>query len=174
MKCLVHPHQYQSKNFWLARLCQNFDYYSGFQHKTTAAGTYATQCILTTSCPMSLKRTRYRFHIKIICKSLIPNLFVLQNSICIVFNIIKSDPKRMLLLNNCYKIVSGHFFAVRIFIFHKTEVQTVILRCLMGLNCNWFKRYGLRCSRRLNGYLLVAIFWEFAELAQGLRLHLMP
>ena len=96
---------------------------------------------------MSLKRTRYRFHIKIICKSLIPNLFVLQNSICIVFNIIKSDPKRMLLLNNCYKIVSGHFFAVCIFIFHKTEVQTVILRCSTGLNCNWFKSYGLKCSK---------------------------
>ena len=144
LKCLVHPHQYQSKNFWLARLCQNFDYYSGFQHKTTAAWTYATQCILTTSCPMSLKRTRYRFHIKIICKSLIPNLFVLQNSICIVFNIIKSDPKRMLLLNNCYKIVSGHFFAICIFIFHKTEVQAVILRWLMGLNFNWFKSYDTK------------------------------
>ena len=133
-------------------MCQNFDYYSGFQHKTTAAGTYATQCILTTSCPMSLKRTRYRFHIKIICKSLIP-LFVLQNSICIVSNIIKSDPKQMLLLNNCYKIVSGHFFAVFILIFHKTEVHTVILRCLTGLNLNWCKSYGLRCNLRLKARL---------------------
>ena len=54
----------------------------------------------------------------------------------------------MLLFNNCYKIVSGHFFAICIFIFHKTEVQTVILRCLMGLNLNWFNIHGLRCSRR--------------------------
>ena len=61
--------------------------------------------------------------------------------------LIKSDRKWMLLLNNCCKIVSGHFFAMCIFKFHKTEVQTVILRCLMGLNLNWFKSYGLKCSK---------------------------
>ena len=33
-------------------------------------------------------------------------------------------------------------------IFHKTEVQTVILRYLMGLNLNWFKIYGLWCKWR--------------------------
>ena len=32
------------------------------------------------------------------------------------------------------------------FIFDKTEVQTVILRCLTGLNLDCFKSYGLRCS----------------------------
>ena len=31
-------------------------------------------------------------------------------------------------------------------IFHKTEVLTVILRCLMGLNLDWVKGYGLKCS----------------------------
>ena len=61
---------------------------------------------------------------------------------------VKTDRKWMLLLNNCSKTVSGHFFAICIFIFHKTEVRTVILRCLTGLNCNWLKSYGLRCSRR--------------------------
>ena len=35
------------------------------------------------------------------------------------------------------------------FIFHKTEVQKVILRCRMGLNLDWFKSYGLRCGLRL-------------------------
>ena len=39
----------------------------------------------------------------------------------------------MLLFCNCYKTVSGHFFATCIFIFHKTEVQAIILRCLMCL-----------------------------------------
>ena len=34
------------------------------------------------------------------------------------------------------------------FIFHKTEVQTDILRCWTGLNLDWFKSYGLRCSLR--------------------------
>ena len=62
-------------------------------------------------------------------------------------NHVKTDPKWMLLLNNCYDIVSGHFFAICIFIFHKTEVQTVILRCLMGLYLNWLKGYGLKCRK---------------------------
>ena len=52
----------------------------------------------------------------------------------------------MLLFYNCYKTVSGHFFAICIF--HKTEVQAVILRCSMGLNFNWFKIYGLKCSKK--------------------------
>ena len=62
-------------------------------------------------------------------------------------HILKSVRKWMLLLNKCYKILSGHFFAICIFIFHKTEVQTVILRCLMGLYLNWLKSYGLKCRK---------------------------
>ena len=73
----------------------------------------------------------------------------------------KSDRKRMLLFNNCYKIVSGYFFAIGIFIFHKTEVQTVILRCLTGLNYNWFKSYGLRCSWR--SLVSLVNFWKIAS-----------
>ena len=40
------------------------------------------------------------------------------------------------------------FFANCMVIFHKTEVQTVILRCLTGLHLDWFKQYGLRCRWR--------------------------
>ena len=29
-------------------------------------------------------------------------------------------------------------------IFHKTEVQTVILRCLAGLDSDWFKNYDTK------------------------------
>ena len=36
------------------------------------------------------------------------------------------------------------FFANCMVIFHKTEVQTVILMCLMGLNSNWFKGYDTK------------------------------
>ena len=75
--------------------------------------------------------------------------------------LIKSVRKWMLLFYNCYKTVSGHFFATCVFIFHKTEVQTVILRCLMGLNCNWFKSYGLRCSRRPHASSVN--FWKVAS-----------
>ena len=59
----------------------------------------------------------------------------------------------MLLLNNCYTTVSGPFFAMCMFIFHKTEVQRVILIRLTGLNFNWFKSYGLKCILRLNATL---------------------
>ena len=47
-----------------------------------------------------------------------------------------------------FTTTSGHFFANCMFIFHKTEVQTVIFRCLMGLNLDWFKIYGLWYKRR--------------------------
>ena len=40
--------------------------------------------------------------------------------------------------------ISGHFSANCMFIFHKNQVQTVILRCLTGLNFDWLKSYGLR------------------------------
>jgi hypothetical protein len=38
-------------------------------------------------------------------------------------------------------------FSSYVYLF-KTEVQTVLLRCLTGLNLDWFKSYGLRCSLR--------------------------
>jgi hypothetical protein len=63
---------------------------------------------------------------------------------------LKTDWKRMLLLNDCYKTVSSHFFAICMLIFHKTEAQTVILICSMGLNFNWFNRYDLKGSLRPN------------------------
>ena len=53
------------------------------------------------------------------------------------------------ILKDCYTTISGHFFTICTYvIFHKTEVQTVILRCLMSLNLDWLKNYGLRCSQR--------------------------
>ena len=36
-------------------------------------------------------------------------------------------------LNSSFTTISSHFSAIYISIFHKTEVQTVILRCWMGL-----------------------------------------
>ena len=43
---------------------------------------------------------------------------------------------------------SGHFSANFMFILHKKEVQAVILRCLTGLNIDWFKKFCLRCKWR--------------------------
>ena len=41
--------------------------------------------------------------------------------------------------NGHFSTISGHFFAIYISIFHKTEILMVILRCWTGLNHNWFK-----------------------------------
>ena len=40
-----------------------------------------------------------------------------------------SDSKWNWLINGHFTTISGHFFANCMFIFHKTEVQTMILRC---------------------------------------------
>ena len=41
----------------------------------------------------------------------------------------------------------SHFFTSYINIFHKTKVQTVILRCLTSLNLNWIKSYYMNHKR---------------------------
>ena len=87
--------------------------------------------------------------------------------------IVKTDPKRMSHLNKCYTTISGHFFAMFMFIFHKNQVQRVILICIMVLNFNWFKIYGLKCILRLNATLAnsnkngnwqMAILWPFLDI----------
>ena len=52
---------------------------------------------------------------------------------------LNSVSKWKLLTNDCYKTISGHFPAICTFIFHKAEVQTVIYRCLIGLNLKFWK-----------------------------------
>ena len=48
------------------------------------------------------------------------------------------DHQNLHLINGYVRTISGHFCANYMKIFHKTEVQTVILMCLMGQNLNWF------------------------------------
>ena len=52
--------------------------------------------------------------------------------------------------------ISGHFFANHMVIFHKTEIQAVILRCLMSLNPNWYKSYDTKRKNSRNANLC---FW---------------
>ena len=47
--------------------------------------------------------------------------------------------KKSQLINGHFTTKSGHFFANHMVIFHKTEIQTVILRWLMSLDLNWYK-----------------------------------
>ena len=49
--------------------------------------------------------------------------------------------KRCGMISSRFLTISIQFFAIYICIFHKTEVQTVILRCWRGLNHNWFQSY---------------------------------
>ena len=82
-----------------------------------------------------------------------------------------SDRKWKILTNDSCRTLSGHFFAICVFIFHKTEVQTVILRCWTGLNLDWFKNYGLRRSLRLcassaNSKKIATAKWPCNDLAR--------
>ena len=49
--------------------------------------------------------------------------------------------------------ISGYCFANCMNIFHKTEVQKVILRCLTGFYLIWFKSYDTKCSMSPNAIL---------------------
>ena len=63
---------------------------------------------------------------------------------------INSDRKWMLLTCGHFRTISGHFFANYMNIFHKTEIQTVILRCLMSLKLNRCKSYDTKCKNPEN------------------------
>ena len=48
---------------------------------------------------------------------------------------------------------SGHYFSNYMNIFHKTEVQMVILRCWTGLKLTWYKSYDTKCK----------YFWNYSN-----------
>ena len=50
------------------------------------------------------------------------------------------------------------FFGNYVNIFHKTEVQTVILRWLPGLNLDWLKSYDSKCK-----YFSIFLFCDIVE-----------
>ena len=64
-----------------------------------------------------------------------------------------SDSIQMIVCVFQYSTTSDHFFTNYMFIFYKTEVQMVILRCLTGLNLE-FKRYDSCFSSEVSKLLL--------------------
>ena len=54
-------------------------------------------------------------------------------------NFVRKKNENLWLINGHFMTISGHFFAIYMKIFHKTEIQTAILRCLVCLNPNWIK-----------------------------------
>ena len=66
--------------------------------------------------------------------------YEIQNfSIQFLFNFVRKKTESLWLINGSFTTISGHFSANYIKIFHKTEVQMVILRYLVCLNLNWIK-----------------------------------
>ena len=47
----------------------------------------------------------------------------------------------------------GHFYGNYLNIFHETEIQTVILRCLMSLNLNWYN-WTKNTKKQKKSYIL--------------------
>ena len=60
------------------------------------------------------------------------------------------SPKFATGLDVRFTTISSQIFANCMNIFHKTEVQTVILRCWMGLYLNWFKNYYTNAKKCKN------------------------
>ena len=48
-----------------------------------------------------------------------------------------------------FSTISDHFCANYMKIFHTTEIQTVILRCLGHLNLNWIKSYNIKLVKNI-------------------------
>ena len=56
-------------------------------------------------------------------------------SLFLVFcNFVRKKKENLWLINGHFMTISGHFFANYMKIFHKTEIQTVVLRCLVCKN----------------------------------------
>ena len=63
-------------------------------------------------------------------------------------NFVKKNTENLWLLNGHLGTISGHFLVNYMKRFHKKEVQSVILRCLVCLNLNWINRYDIILVKR--------------------------
>ena len=59
-------------------------------------------------------------------------------------SILETGHQNLRQLNCSFTTISSHFSGIYINVFHKTEIQTVILRCWMGLYLNLFKIYDTK------------------------------
>ena len=91
-------------------------------------------------------------------------------SILGVFNFVRKKNEKLTLINGHFMTISGHFSASLIEIFHKTDVQTVILRCLVSQNLNWIQSYDMILDPKLilfyawkciiSGLFCRSVFWH--------------
>ena len=68
---------------------------------------------------------------------------MLEDSFLWIYQL-EGDIQNLQLINGHFMTISGHFFVNYMNIFHKTEISTVILRCLTYLNLNWIKSYNIK------------------------------
>ena len=59
------------------------------------------------------------------------------------FNFVRKKNENFQLINGHFTTIYGHFSVNCNNFFHKAEVQTVILRCLVYLYLNWIKSYNI-------------------------------
>ena len=60
----------------------------------------------------------------------------------------ETDHQNLQLINGNFRTISGHLFANYMNIYHKTEIQAVILRCLTGRNLNWYNSYDTKRKKK--------------------------
>ena len=91
-------------------------------------------------------------------------------SYLLFYHFVKQKAENSCLINGHFKTISVHFLANYIDVFHKTEDQTVILRCLTCLYLNWIKSYDIllvkvvffhACKCIISGVLCEVSFWYF-------------
>ena len=94
---------------------------------------------------------------------------ILSYSILGVFNFVRKKNEKLPQINGHFMTISGHFSASLIEIFHKTEVQTVILRCLVCENLNWIQSYDIILVKNsffyawkciISGLFCRSVFWH--------------
>ena len=71
----------------------------------------------------------------------------IQYSGCFQNTEVKCVQKKSRLTNCRFTTISSQITVIYMNIFHKTEIQTVILRCWTGLYLNWFYSYGIKSKK---------------------------
>ena len=115
----------------------------GVGHFKTVSGHFFANCInsfhKTEDLTVILRGPTLFFNISIWSKT-----YFFASSLLLVFcNFVRKKKENLWLINGHFMTISGHFFANYIKIFHKTEIQMVILRCFEGQNFNWVKSYNI-------------------------------
>ena len=108
----------------------------GVGHFKTVSGHFFASCInsfhKTEDLTVILRGPTLFFNILIWSK----RSFFASSLLLVFCNFVRKKKENLWLTNGHFITISGHFFANYIKIFHKTEIQTVILRCLVCLNPN--------------------------------------